>query len=114
MTDKRAIELLCEMIENCEKEIPIGEYFDPLRKEKARALDIAIEAIKKKWSVKKMNDEVKLKNCPFCGGEAFVWRTNHMVFIQCSNYNANSHLVQLRGRTMEEATEAWNRRCDND
>lgn len=61
-----------------------------------------------------MENEVKLKKCPFCGGEAFVWRTNHRFFIQCSNYNANSHLVQLRGRTMEEATEAWNRRCDNE
>lgn len=48
MTDERAIELLCEMVENCEKEIPIGGYVDPLRKEKARALDIAIEAIKEK------------------------------------------------------------------
>ena len=48
MTDKRAIELLCEMVENCEKEIPIGGYFDPLRKDKERALDIAIEAIKEK------------------------------------------------------------------
>jgi hypothetical protein len=26
MTDERAIELLCEMVENCEKEIPIGGY----------------------------------------------------------------------------------------
>lgn len=60
-----------------------------------------------------MDNEVKLKNCPFCGGEAFVWRTNHRVFIQCSNYNANSHLVQVRGRTMGEAIEAWNRRADD-
>ncbi len=52
MTDKRAIELLCEMVENCEKEIPIGGYVDTLRKEKARALDIAIEAIKER-NVKK-------------------------------------------------------------
>ena len=48
MTDKRAIELLCEMVENCEKEIPIGGYVDSLRTEKAKALDIAIEAIKER------------------------------------------------------------------
>lgn len=56
MTDKRAIELLCEMVENCEKEIPIGGYVDTLRKEKARALDIAIEAIKER-NVKKKHSE---------------------------------------------------------
>ena len=54
MTDKRAIELLCEMVENCEKEIPIGGYVDSLRKEKARALDIAIEAIKEKMEREKI------------------------------------------------------------
>ena len=53
MTDKRAIELLCEMVENCEMEIPTGGYIDPLRKDKARALDIAIEAIKEKMEREK-------------------------------------------------------------
>ena len=53
MTDKRAIELLCEMVTNCEKDIPIGGYVDRLRKEKARALDIAIEAIKEKMERQK-------------------------------------------------------------
>ena len=53
MTDKRAIELLCEMEKNCVKEIPIGGYVDRLRKEKARALDIAIEAIKEKMERQK-------------------------------------------------------------
>jgi hypothetical protein len=53
MTDKRAIELLCEMLDNCEKEIPLGGYIDPLRKNKARALDIAIEAIKEKMEREK-------------------------------------------------------------
>ena len=52
----------------------------------------------------------ELKRCPFCGGEAFEWRTNHRVFIQCSNYNANSHLVEVRATTREEAVELWNRR----
>ena len=52
----------------------------------------------------------KLKPCPFCGGEAFEWRTNHRVFIQCSNFNANSHLVEVRAETEQEAVEAWNRR----
>lgn len=53
MKDERAIELLLLMVENCEKEIPIGNYVDPSRKEKARALDIAIEAIKEKMEREK-------------------------------------------------------------
>ena len=57
--------------------------------------------------------EEKLKPCPFCGGEAFLWRTNHIVFIQCSNYNANSHLVEVRAKNDKDAIEAWNRRADN-
>ena len=55
----------------------------------------------------------KLKPCPFCGAEAFMWRTNHRVFIQCSEYNANSHLVEVRATSEEEAVELWNRRIDN-
>ena len=61
-----------------------------------------------------MDNEVKLKKCPFCGAEAFVWETNHRVFIECSKYSANWHLIRVTGRTMEEAVEAWNRRADND
>jgi len=57
-----------------------------------------------------MNED--LKPCPFCGGEAFMWRTNHRVFIQCSNYNVNSHLVEVRAETEQEAVEAWNRRTN--
>ena len=55
MTNERVIELLCEMLTNCEKEIPIGGYVDPLRKDKATALDIAIEAIKEKITQKDDN-----------------------------------------------------------
>jgi hypothetical protein len=46
MTNERVIELLWEMIQNCER-CEAG-YVDPLRKEKAKALDIAMEAVKEK------------------------------------------------------------------
>ena len=55
----------------------------------------------------------KLKPCPFCNGEAFMWHTNHRFFIECSNFNANSHIVEVRAETEQEAIEAWNRRIDN-
>ena len=53
MTDKRAIELLCEMVENCEKDIPIGGYVDRLRKEKARMIpnQSGSAKLKKVWIV---------------------------------------------------------------
>ena len=58
--------------------------------------------------------ENELKKCPFCGADAFMWRTNHYVYIQCEKYNAiersGQHLVQVSGRTEEEAVRRWNNR----
>ena len=42
MTKEKAISLLKEMLENCEKG---GKYNDPKRNEKAEALKIAIAAV---------------------------------------------------------------------
>ena len=56
----------------------------------------------------------KLKNCPFCGGKAFVWRTNQAVYIQCENYDATNHKVEISGENDKEAVRAWNRRTNND
>ena len=60
----------------------------------------------------------KLKPCPLCGAEAFMWRTNYEVFIQCSRFNAatpgNEHLVRISRRTDEEAVKAWNTRTEGD
>jgi hypothetical protein len=68
MTDERAIELLCEMVNellcemltNCEMDISSG-YVDTFRKEKALALDIAIEAIKEKMERETDNPCVSCK-----------------------------------------------------
>lgn len=58
--------------------------------------------------------EVELKPCPFCGAKAFMWRTNHEIFIECSELNAakkgNEHLVRISRRTEKEAVKAWNER----
>lgn len=56
----------------------------------------------------------ELKPCPFCGGKAFVWRTNHKTYVQCKNFNAFYHLVQMAGKTDEEAFEKWNRRYNDE
>lgn len=56
-----------------------------------------------------------LKPCPFCGAKAMVWRTNHATYIQCERFNGvNGHLVQLKGRTDEEAKRIWNYRGEED
>ena len=62
-------------------------------------------------------DEIKLKPCPFCGGEAAaIWN---------GAFNEGNYWVRYRGRCWEcgaetpiyesekEAKEAWNRRADN-
>lgn len=55
----------------------------------------------------------ELKPCPFCGGEAFVWRTNHRTYVQCENYVMTTHRIEVSGITDKEAFELWNRRADN-
>ena len=55
----------------------------------------------------------ELKGCPFCGADAFMWRTNHHVYIQCDKFNASDnhgHMVQVSARTEEEAILKWNDR----
>lgn len=51
-----------------------------------------------------------LKPCPFCGADAFIWSWNYGTAIQCSKFNADSHLIQIRGKTNTEAIERWNTR----
>ena len=52
----------------------------------------------------------ELKPCPFCGGEAFVWRTSHRTWIECENYNVDTHRVAFSSTCEKEVIEAWNRR----
>ena len=55
----------------------------------------------------------ELKPCPFCGGEAFVWRTSHRTWIECENYNVDTHRVAFSSTYEKEVIEAWNRRYGN-
>lgn len=56
------------------------------------------------------NDVTELKPCPFCGADAKMWSWNYGTAVQCSRWESNSHLIQVRGKTMEEAIERWNMR----
>lgn len=51
-----------------------------------------------------------LKPCPFCGAEAYMWSWNYGTAIQCSKFNCDTHLIQVRGQTSAEAIERWNAR----
>lgn len=53
-----------------------------------------------------------LKPCPFCGSEAYIWSWNYGTAVQCSKFNANTHLVQIRGETSDLAIKRWNHRAD--
>lgn len=60
-----------------------------------------------------MNDSIKLKPCPFCGGEAILMsrETNYFAtrfFVICDNCHASSKWCKNK----EEAAEAWNRRAE--
>ena len=52
----------------------------------------------------------ELKPCPFCGAKANMWSWNGGTRIDCSNW-CSTHYIGLEGKTVEEATEAWNRRA---
>lgn len=53
-----------------------------------------------------------LKPCPFCGAEAYMWSWNYGTAIQCSKFNNDTHLIQVRGKTEKEAVEQWNMRTE--
>ena len=56
--------------------------------------------------------EIKLKPCPFCGGEAelgtFSTNSDDKFLVECSNCGVATLLYY----DTEKATEAWNRRPD--
>ena len=54
---------------------------------------------------------IKLKPCPFCGGEAelFGIESNGIFYVECSNCDANNNFD-----TPEKAISAWNKRVIND
>ena len=60
-----------------------------------------------------MQETMQLKACPFCGAEAFVWRTKYDTYIECSRYHTDTHRVMVRAATDKEAAELWNRRAED-
>lgn len=56
---------------------------------------------------------MELKPCPFCGSDAFVWRTNYDTYIECSKYHVETHRIMVSGKTDKEAAERWNRRAND-
>ena len=58
-------------------------------------------------------DYPRLRNCPFCNGQAVMWRFGwHHVVIECVNYNVDTHRVYMQGEDEEEVVSAWNRRYE--
>lgn len=69
---------------------------------------------------------MKLKPCPFCGGEADLWakygKNGHFAFCQCAVCSASAKTVFIGLERPDDwgdslaatrAVEAWNRRCTN-
>ena len=57
---------------------------------------------------------MSLNRARFAGGEAFVWRTSHRTWIECENYNVDTHRVAFSSTYEKEVIEAWNRRVNNE
>ena len=54
--------------------------------------------------------EIKLKNCPFCGGEAEMGFRDASAFVMCTKCLARSRTVVACAR--EVAADEWNQRTD--
>ena len=50
--------------------------------------------------------DIKLKKCPFCGGEAHFVKTSIAEYVQCTKCKAEAGVIS----SFKEAAEAWNRR----
>ena len=65
-----------------------------------------------------MDDDYKLKPCPFCGGKAKLLLKSFDIFnagayIMCEKCGARTILV-TRKPSNKKAVELWNRRVDNE
>lgn len=66
-------------------------------------------------------DEIKLKQCPFCGGEAelvYTTTSTPKPYVKCKfgamlTPKCEACMYPWMYDTEEEAVEAWNRRADN-
>ena len=60
-------------------------------------------------------NEIKLKHCPFCGGEASL---SHLprwgYWVECENMECYLMPTTVSFPTAEEAVDAWNRRSNDD
>lgn len=69
--------------------------------------------------------EIKLKPCPFCGGEAYYRTPTHLegtafdvMMVECKHCGASPYAVEVYENDTEEnkrkaIAEFWNRRADN-
>lgn len=63
-----------------------------------------------------MSKEIKLKPCPFCGGEAKLLKdefgsTAGWWYAACSNLDCGIYVVAAVRPTPQEAAKLWNRRA---
>lgn len=59
--------------------------------------------------------ELKLKPCPFCGGEAYLLNmANCMVYVKCKSCKAETGGVHIEAGycANDKAVEVWNRRAE--
>ena len=62
-----------------------------------------------------MTEEIKLKPCPFCGGEAKLWFFgNGAWFATCGCGDCDVKPKTFFRSTPQEAAEIWNRRAEKD
>ena len=54
--------------------------------------------------------ELKLKPCPFCGGEAKVEKLGGYAVVSCLKDDCNGNSDYLKYDSVKEAVEAWNTR----
>ena len=63
-------------------------------------------------------DEIKLKPCPFCGGEAKIMKDSvyedNPYFVICTDKKCECYAVTNHCRTPYSAIKAWNRRVHDD
>lgn len=57
---------------------------------------------------------MKLKPCPFCGGEAEVVDNGWFVDVSCKKDDCRGYANHLVYNSEKEAVEAWNRRTVNE
>lgn len=59
------------------------------------------------------NELQKLRNCPFCGGEAEVVGNEYFVDVSCAHVDCRGYAASLMYNNKKEAIEAWNRRAED-